>query len=107
MNSSFFTNAINFILIILVFTLWGILIIKFFKNRYSAVKTVNATVTDKYKCQTGSKTYGELTPECYTVVFLTKNKKLSFNVSEFSYNNYKIDETGILKYKGKRIIDFY
>lgn len=106
MNSSLFSNAINFILIIFTISLWVVLIIKFFKNKYSTVKTANATVTDKYKAQTGAKIYGTLNPECYTVVFLAENKKLSFNVSEFSYKDYNIGESGILKYKGNRIIDF-
>ena len=106
MNSSLFSNVINFILIIFAILLWCVLIINFFKNKYSAVKTVSATVTDKYESQTNSKKYGAFSQEYYTVVFWAGNKKLSFNVSEFSYSNYYIGEKGTLKYKGNRIIDF-
>ena len=44
--------------------------------------------------------------EKYTIVFSTTDKKLAFNVSEFSYNGYNIGESGTLKYKGHKIIEF-
>lgn len=42
----------------------------------------------------------------YVITFQCKNKKRHFDVSEFSYNNYRINQKGTLKYKGSRLIDF-
>ena len=79
---------------------------KVIMNRCATVKTVKAKVVDKYKPDMFSKYHGTLKQERYIVVFETKDKKLSFDVSEFSYDNYKINEKGILKYKGTKIISF-
>ena len=79
---------------------------KFVFDRYASVKEVKAKIVDKYKPDIVSKYPGTFKSECYVVVFETKNKKLSFNVSEFSYGNYKINEKGTLKYKGSKIISF-
>ncbi|MBO5733693.1 MAG: DUF2500 family protein, partial [Clostridia bacterium] len=68
--------------------------------------TVKAKVIDKYKPEMVSKYHGTFKQERYIVVFATNNKKLSFNVSKFSYGNYKINEKGTLKYKGTKIISF-
>ena len=100
------SDIINVIGIILLLLCWLLIIIKFIVGRYGAVKTAKATVVDKYKPDIVPKYHGTLKQEYYIVVFETKDKKLSFNVSEFSYGNYKIKEKGILKYKGNKIISF-
>ncbi|MBR7163574.1 MAG: DUF2500 family protein [Clostridia bacterium] len=100
------SNIFNVIAIVLFFLCWILIIKKFVFNRYATVKTVKAKIVDKYKPDIVSKYPGTYKEECYIVVFKTKNKKLSFNVSEFSYGNYKINEKGILKYKGSKIISF-
>ena len=43
--------------------------------------------------------------QCY-VTFLIGNKHRSFRVSEFSYHGFRNGETGTLKYRGDRLIDF-
>jgi hypothetical protein len=78
----------------------------FIKNRFAPTKTVHATVIDKFISPVISKTPGFSPKKKHTVVFMAENKKLSFSVSEFSYSGYKIRESGNLKYKGNRIIEF-
>ena len=99
-------NIINTILMILFLLCWILIVGKIVVNRYATVKTVKAKVVDKYKPDIVSKYYGTFKQERYTVVFEIKDKKLSFDVSEFSYGNYKINEKGTLKYKGTKIISF-
>ena len=61
---------------------------------------------DKYKAESILHRYGVLKSERYVVVFMVGKKKLSFNVSEFSYGEYKLNEHGILTYKGDKIYSF-
>ena len=90
-----------------LFLLYWILIIrKIIINKYAPVKTVNAKVVDKYKSDMCSKYPGAFKEERYIVVFATNSKKLLFVVSGFSYDNYKINKKGTLKYKGTKIISF-
>ena len=80
---------------------------RWMSKRLAPVKTVQAKVIDKHITKIAySKTgaYGKKAQYC--VVFRTEGKKLSFYVSEFSYNGYRKGETGKLTYKGDRIIDF-
>ena len=44
--------------------------------------------------------------EKYVVVFSVDGKKKSFYVSQFSYNGYRVNEKGTLKYKGDKLIEF-
>ena len=91
---------------ILVLVCWILVIVKVVVDRYATVKTVKAKVVDKYKPDIVSRYHGTFKQERYIVVFESKGKKLSFNVPEFSYGNYKINEKGTLKYKGTKIISF-
>lgn len=100
------SDIVNVIAISLFLGVWVSIIIKFVLNRRATVKTVKAKIVDKYKPDIATKYPGVFKTESYIVVFETKSKKLSFNVSEFSYENYKINEKGILKYKGNKIIEF-
>lgn len=105
--SSFFNYLMKILFVILLCAVcWGRLILTFIKNKYSPVKTVKAVVVDKYKAHSVSRIQGTFKRDAYIVVFLAGNKRLSFRVSEFSFQNYRIKERGILKYKGYRIIDF-
>ncbi len=81
-------------------------IFRFLRDKCSPVKAVKATVVHKQTVETFSKYAGNGTHKKYAVTFQTGNKKLSFYVSEFSYRGYKVNETGTLKYKGSKIIDF-
>ena len=82
------------------------LLVKAVKNRCAPIKTVKAVVIDKNKVETFSKYSGNGKSEKYVIVFSVKGKKKSFYVSQFSYNGYRINEKGTLKYKGDKLIDF-
>ena len=97
---------VNTIAIILFLIYWILIIRKIIVNKYAPVKTVKAKVVDKYKPNVISRYPEIFKNRWYIVVFETNNKKLSFDVSEFSYDNYKINEKETLKYKGSKIINF-
>ncbi len=80
--------------------------LRFFKNWFSPVRTVNATVKNKQKVENFSKYSGNGKSTQYAVTFSVGEKRLSFFVSEFSYGGYRIGETGRLTYKGNKLIDF-
>lgn len=98
------SDVINIFFLVLFLVCW-ILIIK----RYIPIKkptvTVKATVCDKYK-STPVSHHPATGTEKYVVVFKTKMKKLSFVVSEYSYNHYTKNQKGTLKYKGSTLISF-
>ena len=91
---------------ILILLCWIFIFGKIIISRYAPVKTVQAKVVDKYMPDMVSKYHGTWKPERYVVVFASKDKKLSFDVSKFSYGNYQVHQTGTLKYKGTKIISF-
>ena len=98
--------VISILSAVLFLVCWILIIKKLLVNRFAPVRTVTAEVCDKYKPDIVSKHPGTFKQQTYMVVFKTNNKKLSFNVSEFSYSNYKINDKGTLKYKGSQIISF-
>ena len=100
------SHIINVIAVALFLFCWIMIVRKLIITRYGPVKTVKAEVADKYISHAVSKYPRTFMGDRYIVVFATKNKRLSFNVSEFSYNNYKIREKGTLKYKGDKLISF-
>ena len=83
-----------------------VLFAKVFRDKFGSVKSVKATVVHKQTVETFSKYSGNGTSVRYSVTFQMGNKKRSFYVSEFSYRGYKVKESGTLKYRGSRIIDF-
>ena len=82
------------------------LLVKVVKNRCAPIKTVKAVVVDKNKVETFSKYSGNGKSEKYVIVFSVEGKKKSFYVSQFSYNGYRVNERGTLKYKGDKLIEF-
>ena len=82
------------------------ILVRLIKNRYAPVKTVKAVVIDKNKVETFSKYSGNGKSEKYVIVFSVDGKKKSFYVSQFSYNGYRVNEKGMLKYKGDKLIEF-
>lgn len=82
------------------------LLVKVVKNRYTPVRTAKAVVIDKNKVETFSKYSGTGKSEKYVIVFFVDGKKKSFYVSQFSYNGYRVNEKGTLKYKGDKLIEF-
>ena len=84
----------------------GSIIVRTIKNRYAPIKKVKAVIIDKNKIESFSKYSGNGKAEKYVIVFSVNGKKKSFYVSQFSYNGYKVNEKGTLKYKGNKLISF-
>ena len=84
----------------------GSIIARTIKNRYAPIKKVKAVIIDKNKIESFSKYSGNGEAEKYVIVFSVNGKKKSFYVSQFSYNGYKVNEKGTLKYKGNKLISF-
>lgn len=76
-------------------------------NRKRPPKKVKATVVDKYKLDQATKIHGSLaSPARHVVVFDINGKTRSLFVSEFSYGSYRKGERGVLKYRGRKVVDF-
>ena len=86
--------------------LFGAVFYRGFKSMFAPVKTVDAVVVKKYKVDNFSKYSGTGVKSKYVVVFESGSKLIRLYVSEFSYNQYKVNEKGSLTYKGNSIIDF-
>ena len=82
------------------------LLVKAIKNRYAPITTVKAVIIEKNKVEAFSKYSGTGKSEKYVIVFSVEGKKKSFYVSQFSYNGYRVNEKGTLKYKGDKLIEF-
>ncbi|MBE6958351.1 MAG: DUF2500 domain-containing protein [Ruminococcaceae bacterium] len=90
-----------------VVIIWFVgMLVWFFRRQYGPTTTVRATVVNKQVTESFSKHSGTGKSNQYYVTFLIGKKRRSFRVSEFSYGGYHKGETGTLKYKGDRIIDF-
>ena len=83
-------DIVNYIMIGILLLCWFLIIAKLIRNKFSPVKTVKAEVVDKYKPNVFYRYPESWKPKSYVVVFKIKDNKLSFNVSEFSYENYRI-----------------
>lgn len=83
-----------------------LVLIRFIGNKLAPTNTVKAQVTHKHVQEVFSKYSGNGKSYKYVVVFTAEGKTLSFYVSEFSYNGYKVNERGTLTYKGNRLIKF-
>ena len=70
------------------------------------VRTVKARVAGKNRVESVLKTKAGGKHTRYVVIFETEGKRLSFYVSEFSWNGYHVGERGQLTYKGGRLLDF-
>jgi len=103
-------NISNILLMVLFIGIWVLAVIgilkKAVKNKFAPVQTVQAVVIDKHKLQFFSKYSGTGRQEKYVIVFSAEGKKRSFYVSKFSYDRYKLNEKGTLKFRGDRIIQF-
>ena len=97
---------VNYILIAIFLLCCFLITVKLIRSKFASLKTVKAEVFDKYKPDAISKYPENWKSKSCFVVFKTKDKKLSFNISEYSYNIYRIGEKGTLKYKGSKIISF-
>lgn len=100
-------SIISISLMLFFFVCFVIAVIKIIKGYFAPIKTVNAVVTDVYRTEVFSKAYSGMIKQKYVVVFSAGGKKLSFEISEFSASGYRINDCGVLKYKGNRLIDFH
>ncbi len=84
------------------------IIVKTIKNMCAKEKCVKAVVTDKqsYDRPIYRKSQASFTRKEYVITFLCGDRKKYFTVSELSYGNYRMNQKGILRYKGNQIIDF-
>ena len=98
------TNIGGYVLMALVGLLMLVVAVRYVRSRVGPIRTVRARVVDKQKLEFYSKTGRNV--RC-VIVFEIGDKKKSFYVSEFSYGGYRRNESGTLKYRGDRIIDFY
>ena len=96
-----------------IFLFIGIVIIvgllfRIILNKFGNEKEVEAKVLNKqyYQCRLARKAENFRDEDSYVVTFLAGDKKLSFYVSEYSYNGYTINQKGTLKFKGTMLIDF-
>ena len=81
-------------------------VVRFLRSKYAPVKTVKAVVVNKQVIETFSRHSATGKAKKHAVTFLANGKRLSFYVSEFSYKGYRMNESGTLKYKGERIVEF-
>lgn len=81
-------------------------LIWFFRRQYGRAKKVSATVVNKQITDSFSKYSGNGKGKVHYVTFLAGGKRRCFKVSAFSYNGYRVGESGTLTYKGDRLIDF-
>ena len=99
-------DMISIAAMILFWTCWLIVAIRVIWKRFAPVKTVSAEVADKYKTYGLSRFSGAWKREHYIIVFSAGEKKLSFAVSEYSYQSYQLHDKGMLEYKGNHLISF-
>lgn len=98
------TDIINIIFLVIGIVIIAGIALKFFqKERISHAVVINKQCFDK---QIIRKNQAPFTKKEYVITFECGGKKLNFEVPEISYNNYRINQKGTLKYKGNRLIDF-
>ena len=105
MNIGEYINTIfHFIGIVIIVGLLLLIISKKFSNE----KEVEAKVINKqyYQSRLARKAENFCDEDSYVVTFLAEDKKLSFYVSEYSYDGYRINQKGTLRYKGTMLIEF-
>jgi len=104
------SNTFSTVIAVAFLGLWVLaivgVIIRMVRNKYGPTKTVKAVVVEKYVEEKFSKYSGTGKRENYVIVFSVQGKTLSFYVSEFSYGGYRLNESGMLTYRGDQLIDF-
>lgn len=84
------------------------LLLRIISNKFGNGRQVEAKVINKqyYQSRLARKAENFCDEDSYVETFLAGDKKLSFYVSEYSYNGYRINQKGTLRYKGTMLIDF-
>ena len=101
-------DSINTIFLFVGIVITVGLLLRIILNKYGNEKEVEAKVINKqyYQSRLARKAENFRDEDSYVVTFLAGDKKLSFYVSEYSYNGYTINQKGTLKFKGTMLIDF-
>ena len=101
-------DSINTIFLFVGIVITVGLLLRIILNKYGNEKEIEAKVINKqyYQSRLARKVENFRDEDCYVVTFLAGDKKLSFYVSEYSYNGYTINQKGTLKFKGTMLIDF-
>ena len=76
-------------------------------RKFGKAKTVKAKVVHKQTAEVFSRYSGSGKSTKYYVTFQIAGKRKTFSVQDFSYKGYRVGESGTLKYKLGRIIDFH
>lgn len=100
--------SVNYIFVIVEIIIISGIIIRLIHNNFSKEKREKAIVVKKqcFDRQIYRKNQAPFVKKEYIITFQCKKKKRHFDVSELSYDNYMVNQKGILKYKGSRLIDF-
>ena len=103
-----FGNIVNFVFVFFGIAIMIGVITRICSNYFSKEKEVKATVINKqsYDKQIYGKSQAPFTKKEYVITFQCGNKKRHFDVYELSYGSYRINQKGILRFKGSRLIDF-
>lgn len=103
-----FNNIVNIIFVLISIVIVVGIIARLCSNYFAAEKEVKATVIKKqsYDKQIYRKSQAPFLKREYVITFQCGNKIRHFEVSELSYSNYRVNQKGILRYKGSRLIDF-
>ncbi len=103
-----FANIVNIVLLLFSLFILVAIAYRIISERFSKTITAQAVVVDKQKFEHRvlPKAMAPYSGTRCVITFLADGKKLSFYVSEFSYDGYAIDEKGTLTYKRNRLIDF-
>ncbi len=103
-----FGNIVNFVFVLIGVVIIICVIARIFSNHLFNEKEVKAMVINKqsYDKQIYRKSQAPFTKKEYVITFQCGNKIRHFDVSELSYGSYRINQKGILRYKGSRLIDF-
>ena len=101
-------DSINTIFLFVGIVITVGLLLRIILNKFGNEKEIEAKVINKqyYQSRLARKAENFRDEDCYVVTFLAGDKKLSFYVSEYSYNGYIINQKGTLRYKGTMLIDF-
>lgn len=103
-----FANIVNIVLMLFSLFIFTAIAYRIISEKFSKTMTTEAVVVDKQKFEHRvlPKAMAPYSGVKCVITFLADGKRLSFYVSEFSYDGYAINEKGTLTYKKNRIIDF-
>lgn len=104
-----FSIIFNCIFCLLALTIFVGIFIRIFRSKFSKTIELPAVVVNMQRYEKEIYDHSKGVPrtkrEC-VVTFLCGKKRLSFEVAEYSYDSFELNQEGILTYKGSRFLDF-